>query len=119
MNKISVPYKVNNVFQGFAETHGILYLEGEELMIEFQTKDNVVGAIKSDIKNIKVAVADIEEVDFKKSLLGNTLTIRLSKLNVSTQIPKQESGEIKVSVERKNIEAALDFVSSVKLEVAD
>ena len=119
MGKISVPFKIKNVFEGFAESHGIINLDGEGLSIEFLTKDNIIGVIKSRIKNIRVPVCNIEEVDFKKSIFGNTLTIRLSKLMGLEDFPKQDSGEIKVSINKKHIEAALDFVLQVRLEVAD
>ncbi|MEO0795074.1 MAG: hypothetical protein AAFX93_07930 [Verrucomicrobiota bacterium] len=119
MNKLSVPFKIKDVFHGFAESNGILRLEDDVLAIEFQTKDNLVGAIQSEVKNIRLSVCDIESVDFRKSILGNSLTIRLSTMELSHQVPNQESGEITVSIDRRNVEAALDFVSRVKLEVAD
>jgi hypothetical protein len=119
MATISVPFKIKNVFEGFAESQGILRLDGESLSIEFQTKDKIVGVIKSKIKNIKVPVSNIEEVDFKKSVFGNTMTIRLSKLSEAENIPQKDLGEIKVSIDKKYIEVALDFVLQLKLEVAD
>ena len=66
-----------------------------------------------------MSVSNIEEVDFKKSVFGNTMTIRLSKLSEAENIPQKDLGEIKVSIDKKYIEVALDFVLQLKLEVAD
>lgn len=114
MNNISVPFTIKNVFQGFAESQGILRLNEDTLSIEFQTQDSIVGAIKSDVKNIELPISDIQELDFKKSIFGSTLSIRLSNFSEASKVPKQEPGEIKVTIKKKNIEAALSFVSYVR-----
>ncbi len=119
MNKKSLPFKIKDVFEGFAESSGILRLEDESVWMEFQTKDAIFGAIKSEPKKIEILISDIEELDFKKSIFGSKLTIRLSKIGDYAQIPNQDAGEIVVSIERRNVEAALSFVSGVKLEVVD
>jgi hypothetical protein len=44
--KSTVPFTIQNVFQGFAETEGILSVEGANLKLEFQTADNVLENIQ-------------------------------------------------------------------------
>lgn len=96
MEKISLPFRIENIFAGFAKVNGIIRLEGDFVEIEFQTMDNVVEMIKSNVKNISIPVADIEEIDFKKSIWGNKLILRISKLSAISKVPSQEAGEIKI-----------------------
>ena len=119
MNKISVPFKIKNVFEGFAESRGVLCLSDDIITLEFQTKDSIVGVIKSELKRIEIPVNDIEEIYFKKSIFGNSLSIRFSSMGAASKVPKQQPGELKVSINKRHIESALDLVSSIRLEVAD
>jgi hypothetical protein len=119
MEKISLPFKIKKVFEGLAETNGIISLENDQLKIEFQTKDSIFGVLKSQVKDVKVPLNEIEDVVLKKGYFKKNLYIRLSGLSASAKIPNQDSGEIKVSIDRKHMAAAMAFVSRTKLAVAE
>jgi hypothetical protein len=117
MSRITLPFKIKNVFEGFAEVQGILTYDGEILNIEFQTKDSLLGVIESGIKDISIPKSEIEEIDFKKSLFGCSLIIRVARMQSVEGIPKQqEAGEIKLSIARKHTDLTLDLVSQIDLE---
>ena len=116
MSRITLPFKIKNVFEGFAEVHGILTYDGEPLNIEFQTKDSLLGVIESGIKDISIPKSAIEEIDFKKNIFGCSLIIRVARMQSVEGIPKQEGGEIKLSIARKHTDLALDLVSQIDLE---
>jgi hypothetical protein len=113
MDKISFPFSIKNVFAGFAEVSGVISLEEDTIEIEFQTMDSLAKMIKSDVKDITVPITDIEEIDFKKSIWGNKLTLRVSRLSMVSEIPSQESGEIRLSIQNKYTEMALNLVSKI------
>ena len=119
MEKISLPFRIENIFAGFAKVNGIIRLEGDFVEIEFQTMDNVIEMIKSNVKNISIPVADIEEIDFKKSIWGNKLILRISKLSAISKVPSQEAGEIKLSIEKKHTESALEFIRKIDPSAVD
>jgi hypothetical protein len=119
MNPISVPFRIRHVLEGLAEANGVLSLREDFVRVEFQTKDSIFGAIKTEVSTVNIPVSDIEELHFKKGIFGNALTIRLSSIGESVEIPNQEAGVIRVSIDKNHIEAALNFVSAVKLEVVD
>ncbi len=113
MNKLSLPFSIKNVFAGFARIYGILKLEENRIILEFQTVDNLVKVLKSDVKNFTIPIRDIEEIDFKKSIWGNKLTLRVSTLNDVKDIPNQEAGEMILSIDGKYTEQALDLVKQI------
>jgi hypothetical protein len=143
MNPISVPFRIQNVLDGLAEANGVLSLREDFVRIEFQTtrnpkiglfyfslqedcapnefqtKDSIFGGIKTGVSTVDIPISDIEELHFKKGIFGNALTIRLSSIGESVEIPNQQAGVIRVSIDKNYIEAALNFVSAVKLEVVD
>ena len=98
MKKISLPFRIENIFAGFARVNGIIRLEGDSVEIEFQAMDNLVRMIKSNIKSLSVPVTDIEEIYFNKSIWGNKLILRTSKLTAISEVPNQEACEIKLSI---------------------
>ena len=113
MSEISFPYKIKNVFEGFAEAEGIISFDGQNLNLEFQTKDAFVGAIKSEIKDISIPISEIAGIDFKEHMFGCSLFIRVARMQSIEDIPKQNAGEIKLSIAKKNIDSALALISQV------
>ncbi len=116
MSKISFTYKIKNVFEGFAEAQGILTYDGQILNLEFQTKDAFIGAIQSGIKTISIPKSEIEEIDFKEHMFGCSLFIRVARMQSLEGVPKQEAGEIKLSIAKKNIDLALELMSQINLK---
>jgi hypothetical protein len=113
MNRLSFPFSIKHVFAGFARVYGVLRLEENTIVLEFQTVDNLVKVLKSEVKNFSIAIDDVEEIDFRKSIWGKKLTLRVSNLNNIKNIPNQEAGEIKLSIENKYTEQALDLVKQI------
>jgi hypothetical protein len=113
MNKFSFPFSIKHVFVGFARVYGVLRSEENAIVLEFQTVDNLAKVLKSDVKNFSIPIDDVEEINFKKSIWGNKLTLRVSNLNDIKDIPNQEAGEIKLSIENKYTEQALDLVKQI------
>ena len=68
VKKTSVPFRIKHVYEGLADTSGILILDDESLRFQFQTKDTILGVIKSDIKDLKIDLLYVEEIEFKKSI---------------------------------------------------
>ena len=116
MSRITLPFKIKNVFEGFAEVQGILTYDGQILNLEFQTRDAFLGAIQSEIRDISFPKSEIEEIDFKKNIFGRSLIIRVARMKSVEEVPKQEAGEINLAIAKKNIDLALELMSQIDLE---
>lgn len=116
---LSLPFKNNNTYEGFAITEGSLRINDNSLIFEFITKDSMIGLLKSEVKQVVVGFEDIAEINFKKSIFGSKLTIRLSSFMVAQKLPAQDAGEVKLRIARKNRGAAQVFVSKVSLVMSD
>ncbi|MDP6935537.1 MAG: hypothetical protein QGG40_21640, partial [Myxococcota bacterium] len=60
-----------------------------------------------------------EEIGLKKGILGTKMNLRVADLLLLEDVPGQDSGEIIVSIDKKNVAKAEEFVASVSLESAD
>ncbi len=119
MPNTSLPFKNENVYEGFAITEGALSLRENSLVFEFITKDSVVGALKSEVKQVVVAFENIEELSFKKSIFGNKLSVRLTNFMIAQELPGQEDCEVKLRITRKNTDTAQSFVAKIQLDMSD
>ena len=118
MPKISLPFKITDVYEGLALTEGLLRINDNSLIFEFLTKDAVLGLIKTEVQQVTVAFEDIEEVNFKKSMFGNSLQIRLASLVIAQKIPAQKGSNVELNIARKDADIALSFVSNIRLDMS-
>ena|ERR1017187_8247759 len=113
--KSTVPFKIRNVLQGFAEAEGILSVDGTDLKLEFRTTDTLIGLLKSGVREVKLPIDGIEEIAFRKGLFGCSLSIRVAEMRGASAVPNFKQGEILLSIAKKHSKAAAELVSSVQL----
>jgi hypothetical protein len=113
--KTSVPFSIHNVFQGLAETEGILSVDGTDLKLEFRTTDAVLGLLKSGVQEVKLPIASVEEMTFRKGVFDCSLVIRVAEMRRAADVPNFKQGEILLSIAKKHSQAAAELVASVQL----
>jgi hypothetical protein len=113
--KCTVPFTIENVFEGLAETEGILSVDGADLKLEFRTTDSLLGLIKSDVREVRLPIDSIEEINFRKGLFDCTLVLRVAEMRRASDVPNFKQGEILLSIAKRHSQAAADLVSSVQL----
>jgi hypothetical protein len=119
MDKFSIPIKLSDSFEGFAESNGLLLVNNDIIHIQFQTKDAILGVVKSDLKSVEVPLKNIIEIGYKKSIFGNKLNIIVDSLSFVEQLPSSDSNEIVLSLARKDIDKAIDLVRAIKLDQSE
>jgi hypothetical protein len=105
----SVPFEIENVSHGFAQSRGVLRVEGEDLTFEVQT--TVVGLFRLPAKTHRLDLTDLDEVRYKKGLLSDRLTIRTRPLDRITSLPGAADGALCLRIKRSDrgaVEAILD-----------
>lgn len=115
MSDSNIPFKIPDVYHGLAESHGVLRLTSNGVHIEYQTKDSVLGLLKSKLHQVQIPFSKISELNFKRKVFTSTLTMRLSHLEAILSIPNQESGTVKFRIPKTHINEAEEFVSLVKI----
>jgi hypothetical protein len=80
-------FRLKDIYFGFAICEGILFLTKDSVIIEYYTKDSVVGLLKSDLKTIKIDFSEIINAEVKSSILSRKLIIRLKSLSKIIDTP--------------------------------
>jgi hypothetical protein len=111
----TVPFKLSDVFAGFGEGEGLLHNEGTHLCLEYQIKDGIVGALKSEICQLRVPMEDLVSVTLTKGWfgtkwLGVKIVIQTDRMDALQDMPGASQGRIALSISGKDYEAAEDFV---------
>ena len=98
MDTFSIPIKFNDSFEGFAESKGLLLLKNGAVIIQFQTKDAILGMVKSDLKTVDIPLENLIEISYKKSIFGNKLILLVDNLSFVELLPSSDSNEIVLSI---------------------
>ena len=96
--RTTVPFTIRNVFEGFAETEGILSVDGTDLKLEFQTTDAVVGLLKSGVREVRLPLDGVEEIAFRKGWFGCSLVVRVAGMRGGSKVPNFKHGEFVLSI---------------------
>ena len=119
MQSFSIPIKLSDSFEGLAESKGLLLTQEESLNIQFQTKDAILGMVKSGLIEVNIPFKNLTELSYKKSLFGNKLILKVDNLRIIEKIPNCDSNEVVLSIARGDIDQAIDFVRAVKMDMSE
>lgn len=114
----SVPVKLESTWAGLAENAGLLRLEGDSLMLEFETKDGVLEVLRSGPQHHRIPLSEIEACRWKRGWFGGELEVATRNLGVLGGIPGAAQGRIVLQVSRRDRDAAFALASSVELILA-
>ena len=113
----AVPFSLE-VLGGLGEAHGLLKDEESHLALEFQTQDSVAGVLKSEVKHVRISFDDLVSLVLTKGWLGTKwlgvkLVIQTTNLDTLKDVPGASQGRIELSIARKDVEDAEQFVEDV------
>ncbi len=114
----SIPFSIPDVYEGFAETEGLIRLEADVLIMEFETKDSLVGFLKSKLKEVQVPLNELSAVSFKKKHFKALLTLSSNKMSLFADVPASKQGEVTLQFARKNRDEAEHLASSLSQKVS-
>jgi hypothetical protein len=80
-------FRLKDIYFGFAICEGILFLTKDSVIIEYYTKDSVVGLLKSDLQTIKIDFSEIINAEVKSSIFSRKLIIWLKSLGKIIDTP--------------------------------
>lgn len=115
----SIPFKISDVFMDLAEVEGMLSLEGDNLIIEYQTKDGILGILKTQLKELRISVGDLDSIEYRKKVLKGLVDIRGKKMSVFANFPGSQHGNIRLKINKDHRDAAEQFVEDVSLRISE
>ncbi len=115
----ALPFKTDDAYHGLAEVQGILHIERDHLILEFQVQDSFFGALKSAPKRLRVDYIDLSKLQYQRSWFKSRIELKINNLRILSKFPGAKDGRISLKVKRKLKEEAEDIESYVNLRVAE
>ena len=115
----SLPFVIDELNGGFMLLEGILSVKGHKLFIEFQKKDAIMGAYKSDLATVEIPFTEIDMMEFKKGFFTSKLIIHGKNARALTELPGDELTSRTLKVKKKNRDIAASISSKVNLKLSE
>lgn len=105
----SVSFSVSDP-SGLIESKGLLYIDDEDLVIEYRTSDSVLGLLQSSIKSIEIKLGDIVHSGLENKFWSTELVLQGRNMKIFGNLPGNESGILRLAIERRSQQAALNLI---------
>lgn len=116
---LSLPFKITNLFSDLAEAHGLMTIEGDYVRMEFQTQDAILGLLKSQLKEIRIPIQELNSVIYEKKLFGTKIILKANKLSTLSKVPGHEKGQVVLEISRKDRDVAEKLTSSMDMKITE
>ncbi|MBD3617805.1 MAG: hypothetical protein HUJ22_14700 [Gracilimonas sp.] len=115
----SLPFTIENLNGGFMKVEGILRVEGEYLVFEYQKKDAVVEAYQSELRTEKIPISELDMLEFKKGWFSGKLILHGKRASSFGDLPGKELTERVLKVKRKHRNTAASISSNLNLKLSE
>jgi hypothetical protein len=98
---------------GLMETEGLVFLQDDSLIIEYQSKDSVLGLLKSSVKEMKVEFDEITNAKLEQKFWSSELVIQGKSLRTFRSLPGSSAGALRLKVSRQSANAATNLIGQL------
>lgn len=111
----SVPFKTES---GISQINGVAKFSSAGIVLEFESK--FFGLISSGIKEVRLPIAELLDVKFRKGVLkrGSKIEIRLKSFTKLAELPNKE-GKVVLKLFADDFDRARDAVARIEKDIAD
>lgn len=117
-NKI-LHFKTEDAYSGLASVEGIMRLGKEQVVLEFQMKDNILGMLKSKPKALTIPFRDLAEVSYKVNWFISQFRLQVTSMHILGEFPGAKDGIIKLKIKRKQKQSAKELASHINLQLSE
>jgi len=114
-----LPFTIANSDNFLMESHGIVRLEGLNIHIEYQSKDSVFGVVKTKVKELDVALDQIQVIQFKKGFFSQSLYIQAKQMKIFGDVPGSKQAGIDLKIKRSDRKTAEYLASAANLRLSE
>ncbi len=115
----SLPFSIENLNGGFMKVEGILRVESENLVFEFQKKDAVVEAYQSELRTETIPLSELDMLEYKKGWFSGKLILHGKRASSFGELPGKELTERVLKVKRKHRNVAANISSNLNLKLSE
>jgi hypothetical protein len=87
-------------YHGLAQCSGLMHIQGDDLLLEFETKDTVLNLWRSGVREVRVPIADLSGVRLDRQFWNSRIMLRSRRLKTFESVPGHNGGEVKLTLDR-------------------
>ena len=110
-----VPFRVPDLDSGFKEVRGVMYLEPDVLVLDFES--GFSGLSRPDRHTVKLATSIIEGFEVNHGVLYDRISIRLSDQSYFERLPWPIVGRLVLRTGRRNRRETDSIVKMVRMRM--
>ena len=115
----NLPFVIDDLNGGFMKAEGILSVEEDRLVFEFQKKDTVLEAYKSDLMTDEISFSELDMIEFKKGIFSTKLILHGKRAATFKNLPGSELTVRTLKIKKKDRNTAANISSRVNLELSE
>lgn len=115
----NLPFYNDDLNGGFMKVEGILRLEGDFLCVDYQKKDTVLGAYRSELKSVKIPVSGIDLAEFRKKWFSARLTLHAKRADVFKDFPGSSLTKRVLKIKKEDRSTAASLSSNLNLRISE
>jgi transposase-like protein len=104
---------------GMTETSGMISLEEDQLMLEYQTIDAMLGVIKTGVKTVSIPLSGLSSARVEQKLWSAELVLQGKTMRLFGNAPGTKAGQLRVKINRQSLAAANALVEEIKSRLAE
>jgi len=115
----SLPFVITELYSGLATVQGLVSLEQDDLILEFQIKDGLVGVLKSQVREVRVPLRELEAITLEKKWLSLGLVLKAYRIRTLLDIPSSEAGRVVLKLTKRDEAVAIQLVNHVQVKLSE
>ncbi|MEX0608408.1 MAG: hypothetical protein WD016_03760 [Balneolaceae bacterium] len=115
----SLPFSIEDLHGGFMKVEGILRVEDENLVFEYQKKDAVLEAYQSELKTQTIDLHEIDILEHKKGWFSDKLILHGKRGSSFKELPGKDLTERVLKVKKKHRNHAANLTSNLNLLLSE
>lgn len=115
----TVPFTIPEINYGFQQAEGLLKLGKEQLELEFEVKDAILGIIKSGVEEVVIPFSDLNAMNFKTGWFSAKIILEGTSMKVFRDLPGTELATCTLKVKRKHRDEAENLMSRARLQFSE
>lgn len=115
----SLPFSIEDLHGGFMKIEGVLRVESDNLIFEYQKKDAVLEAYQSELKTQTIDLNELDILEHKKGWFSDKLVIHGKRASSFKELPGKDLTERVLKVKKKHRNHAANITSGLNLLLSE
>lgn len=109
-----LPFERQEPRMGLMRLSGMMHLEGDSLILEYQKTDNLVRLLKLERRELVIPLADLIFADAHSNIFKSYFHLRVSRFGLLSDVFDNGTGEVKLKIRRADRDLAFDIADEIR-----